>query len=104
MSMSTFIRGVRDLDGKFASMLAVKLACEEAGVEYPQEVQNYFCGQTLEPEDYFLEPENYLRREMEFVDISAAVRKDAGKAVEGWIVDLSKLPEEVKAIRFENCW
>ena len=32
MGMSTHVSGVRDLDGLFAKMAAIKKACEDAGI------------------------------------------------------------------------
>jgi len=78
-------------------MMGAKLACELAGVGYPQELHHYF-GVGVE------ESEDHLRRKMEMVDISAAVHDYGREMVEGHEVDLSKLPEGVKAIRFENSW
>jgi hypothetical protein len=94
--MSTHVTGVRDLDGQFARMIAAKLACEAAGVGYPQELRDYFgCS--------VADDESYHREEMESVDISAAIEKShPHDAADAWTVDLSKLPEEVKAIRFCN--
>jgi len=95
--MSTHIKGVRDLDGQFAAMMAAKLACDAAGVGYPQDLRDYFGVEADEEEEY-------LRREMETVDISVAVNDCGRDMVEGYEVDLSKLPEGVKAIRFENSY
>jgi len=96
MSMSSHVTGVRDLDAKFAKMMRVKLSCEEAEVDYPQDVKDYF--------KYPDESEDYLRREMEDVDITDAVSNCGGDSTDGWEVDLSKLPSDVKAIRFENSY
>ena len=100
MGMSTNVSGVRDLDGKFAKMIAAKLACEAAEVDYPEEVRKYFCT----PGASVGEDEDYLRREMESVNIKVAVTKCGREGTDGWEVDLSKLPEGVKAIRFENSY
>lgn len=98
MGMSTHVTGVRDLDGQFSKMIAVKLACESAGIDYPDDVENYFNG---EPEN----SEADLRLNMAEVDIKTAVTKDNGREMENsFVVDLSKLPEEVKAIRFTNSY
>lgn len=97
MSMSTHITGIRDLDGKFATMLAAKLTCERASVSYPQELRDYFGGEVGESEEY-------LRRKMETVDISKTICKPNRTESEIYEVDLSKLPKDVKALRFENSW
>ena len=62
MGMSTNVEGIRDLDGRFKKMMTVKLACDEADIDYPQEVEDYFNHCAGEGEDY-------LKREMECIDI-----------------------------------
>lgn len=94
MGMSSIVKGVRDLDGKFASMMKIKLACDEAEVDYPIEVREYFRF----PDG----PEDYLRREMEEVSLCDCVEQYFRDGTHGFEVDLSKVPEEVKSIRFEN--
>jgi hypothetical protein len=96
MSMSSHVTGVRDLDGKFADMINLKLACEKARIDYPPDLKAYL--------KYPAEDVDYLRREMESVDISAAVKEYTRNATDGFEVDLSKLPKECKAIRFENSY
>lgn len=96
MSMSSHVIGVRDLDGAFAKMIAAKVACEEAGIPYPQQIINYFL--------HAGESEDYLRREMESIDITVAVTQYNRKGTDGFEVDLSKLPDGVKSIRFENSY
>jgi len=97
MSMSSRIIGVRNLEGRFAKMMQVKLACEAAAVEYPDEVRDYFFEHPSESEEY-------LRSEMEEVDISGAVTRYSKAEVECYDVNLWKLSDAVKAIRFENSW
>lgn len=97
MGMSTHVKGVRDLDGKFAIMMGAKLACEKAKVGYPQSLADYFGVEVGESEDY-------LRREMETVDISGAIHNYGFDSGDGYEVKLCNLPEGVKAIRFENSW
>ncbi len=96
MSMSTYVVGVRNLDGEFAKMIRVKKACDEAGVGYPPEVKSYF--------KYPNENEEYLRQEMEEIILKDAVIKRNFEMQEIFEVDLSKLPKEVKAIRFINSY
>lgn len=103
MGMSTHIEGIRDLDGKFAQMLAIKKACDLAKTSYPAEVQEYFEAEMDEPE-YASEEE--CRRQMAEVGIDCAVREaeDARGHEESWIIDLTQLPEGVKEIRVTNSW
>ena len=97
MGMSTHVSGVRDLDGRFARMMLAKLACEGAGIGYPKEIANYFGTDADQSEDF-------LRQEMETVDVGGAVSEFSRVGTYGWQVDLSALPDGVKAIRFENSY
>ena len=56
MSMSTFVRGVREQDDQFKKMMAVVDACRAAGlIDLPRAVTNYFKGTDLDgvPLEYF---------------------------------------------------
>lgn len=96
MGMSSRIVGVRDLDGQFQKMINVKLACQEAGIPYPQQVRDYF--------KYPEESEDCLRREMEEVKIAEAVSQTCKDAQDIFEVDLTKLSPEIKAVRFINSY
>lgn len=98
MGMSTDIVGVRALDeGLFSKMIKLKHACEAANTEYPKELTEYFDG-------YHLESEDFLRNEMEQIDIDNSIDEYSEEMTNVWEVDLSLLPEEVVAIRFRNCY
>ena len=92
--MSSTIKGVRELDKAFTNMMAVKLACDKAGISYPTELLKYFGDDCAE------ESEEYLCQEMEIVDVSAAIQEHDSY----YEVELARLPEGIKAIRFENIW
>lgn len=95
MSMSHYVKGVRDLDAKFTDMIQLKLACEKAKIPYPPELKEYFDGEVGESEDY-------LRTAMEEMDLpDEAVKQLDLEYNDGYEVDISKLPKECKAIRFE---
>jgi len=94
--MSTHIVGVRNFDKKFKKMVAVKLACEKAGIGYPQEVTDYFRF----PE----ESVEYLESEMREVSIDQTITRLDEDGSEVWEVELSRLPKDVKAIRFKNSY
>ena len=97
MGMSTRVKGIRDLDGKFANMIQVKEACDAAGIDYPQAVKEYFDG-------YESEDVDYLTTEMEEVDIRDNVQEYTPESSNVWVVSLENLPEGVKAIKFENSY
>ncbi len=90
MSMSVSINGVRDLDGQFAKMAAVKEACDKAGIGYPSEINDYF--------KYPTDNVKNLSEEMSWIEIDEAVSKGGGDGYSEWIIDLSKLPKECKKI------
>lgn len=96
--MSIYIVGIKNLDNEFERMMKVKLACENANIEYPQEVVDYFKDPTHN--------EEYLRYVMQETCIRGAVssyRKKIHKgSITGFIINLSLLPEDVKSIRVEN--
>lgn len=93
MGMNIHVVGVRDLDKTFKDMMAVKLACEKANVDYPNEVDDYFSeyGDVSDPEDS-------LRREMEHTKITTKKINEEG--FNCWEVDLKSLPSDIKAVRF----
>lgn len=96
MGMNTSVYGLSDLSEEFEKMLSVKLACDKAGVTYPNELKNFF--------KYPNESETFLREQYQQVDISKAVVERGKDMVDAWEVDLSKLPKTVKFIRFENSY
>lgn len=97
MSMTTSIVGIRDLSQQFDSMIKLKLACEEAGVPYPEELKDWFGTN-------YNEPVECLRELCESVNIDCSVRVYKKECIDGFEVDLSKLPLDVKSIRFENVY
>lgn len=98
MSMSTSVRGIRDLDGKFSQMIKIKELCDGAQIGYPEELAAYF-GEHDAAED-----SEYLREMMETIDIDDVAVRFSRDGSDHCEVELSKLPSEVKAIRFTNSW
>ena len=93
MDMSSYVVGVRDLDGKFKKMMRVKRACEDAGVGYPQDLCDYL---PYEPE----ESESLFTEEMESIDLDGII-KEGGDGHRQWLeLDVDKIPDEAKKIRF----
>jgi hypothetical protein len=96
MGMNTSVYGLSDLSEEFEKMLSVKLACDKAGVTYPNELKNFF--------KYPSENETFLKEQCRKVNISNAVTESGKDSLDAWEVDLSKLPKTVKFIRFENSY
>jgi len=97
MGMSTHIKGIRDMDGKFKEMLDIKKFCDGKKVSYPKEVCEYFDGMEEESEEVIIE-------EMFEVNIekTEAVTEFSGDMQQGFIVDVSKIPKDIKEIKFYN--
>ena len=92
MGMGTHVEGFRPPDEDFNKMKAIYYACKDAHVSIPDEVNDFFEGQAPDS--------NGVR-----VDISKAAKKWTDRdSCEGIEVDVTKLPEGVKIIRFANCW
>jgi hypothetical protein len=92
MSMSTVVTAFMSPDKKWQTMKAVANACKAAGIDEPEEVENYFGGHS--PED----------RPGQEVNIKNAVRKGQNE-YENWIeVDLPLIPDKVMVLRFTNSW
>lgn len=88
MGMSTHVIGFVPPDETWQKMKAIYDACEAAGIEPPQEVEDFFDG---EPD-----PQG---QEMEIPH-----RKWEADAREGFEIDVSAIPPQVKVIRFYNSW
>lgn len=89
--MSTSVVGFRPIDEKWKQMKAVWDACESAGVDPPEEVAKFF--EYCEPDNAGVE-----------VSIRDAATKWHNSYASGYEVDITKLPEGVKIIRFFNSW
>lgn len=89
MSMSSWVVGVVLPDAEYKKMLAVWKACEKAGVEVPQRVEEYFEGEEPDGKGLTVEiPHEEYNAEMQ----------------NGFEVELSKLDPKIKKIRFVNSY
>lgn len=94
MGCSIGVEGVRDLDGRFAEMMEVKQLCDKRDMSYPKEVQEYFKG-------YLGESDEYIKKGMEAIEIPKAAQREGSNDYQDFIeIELSKLPEELKVLRF----
>lgn len=91
MSMSTDVYGIIPPDKKYARMKAIWDACSEAGIEYPEEVSEFFNWE--EPCD-----------KGTIIHLKEGVSEYSGDAEDGMDVNLSKLPDGVKILRFVNSY
>lgn len=93
MSMSTHIIGFVPPDNRWKELKKVYDACIFAGIEVPDEVLEFF--------NY--EPPDDLGIEIDLEDdkYSSEYQTDGS---EGYLVELNKLPKEIKFIRFYNSY
>lgn len=93
MSMSSHFTGFSPPDDKWRQMKAVWDACANAHIPPPKEVSEYFDYRT--PDETGVEvriPDSIVR---EFSPYDGA---------DGWEIELSKLPKNVKFLRFVNSY
>lgn len=96
MGMSTHVVGFIPPDEGWKKMKAVWDTCALAGIDPPDEVSRFF--QDMPPDDRGIEIE---RPELERL---GAAREWSDDMCQGYEVDLSKLPPEVKFLRFFNSY
>lgn len=98
----TDIYGLKYLDENFDKMFAIKVACDEAEMEYPKPLWEYF-GYS-EEDKHHLTDDDELISKVGYVNIDSAIIEEKSDYQHEWQIDLSKLPETVKFIRFENTY
>ena len=100
MSISSNIIGVRDLRQEFDKKWDALQACKKAGVLFPKQLQDYFDLDG--DDDRVLEDKSYYEGEkLTFILTGKPGVKEWGAEMEeGYEVDLTKLPKDVKKIRF----
>lgn len=92
MGMSSHVVGIRPQDQDYHRMKNAYDACKAADLDVPERVQEFFGY--LKPDDQGV-----------IVEIPRdAVSKYADDSRSGFDVDVTKLPEGVKIIRFYNSW
>ena len=103
MSISTIIVGVRDLRKEFDKMWTVAKACEKAKITFPKEVCDYFI---IDADQKELDDKSCYEQEKLTFDLKGkpGVKTWSADMEEGFEVDLTKLPKDVKKIRFYNSY
>ncbi len=94
MGMSTHIIGFRPSDDKWREMKAVWNACSKAKIKIPDKVYDFFNGE---------DPNDLAGIEVKIQD-SGAVKEYWVDGQNGFEVDITKLPKELKIIRFYNSY
>ena len=93
MGMSTNVVGFKPPDGKWKKMKAIYDACIDAGVYPPKQVEEFFGFE--KPDSAGVEVE--LKKHTCCSEYKA-------EAQSGFEIDVTKLPADVKIIRFFNGW
>lgn len=93
MGMSTFIIGFRPPDKRWKEMKKIWDSCDKANIEQPKEVDEFFDGE--EPDA------SGVKIELEGTEAVQDYDEENGS---GFQVDISKLPKDLKLIRFYNNW
>ena len=94
MSMSTYVRGFRPPDEKWKKMKKIWDSCQEAGIDVPSEVDDFFDEN--EPDEAGVEIQLGKKQGCE--------EWSDGDGREGIEIDISKLPKDVTVVRFVNSW
>lgn len=89
MGMSMHITGFRPADDRWKRMKAVYEACEAAGVDVPEDVEEFFDYQS---------PGDKPGMEVEIED-SEAVSEWHDECGSGYEIDVAKLPKDIVIIR-----
>lgn len=93
MGASRHIVGIKPPDERWKQMKAVWDACKEAGIDAPASVHRFFNNDIPDDSGVVVEMEKHH---------SASLYNGDGEG--GFEVDVSKLPADVKIIRFYNAW
>jgi len=95
MGMSTYVCGIVPADEKFHEMKSIYDMCKKTGVEVPQEVWDFFDGDTPDAAGVVVTIDEQN---------SQAVTYYQADSREGFEVDISKLDPKFKIIRFVNSY
>lgn len=99
MGMSTYVYGIKPADEDFQRMLDAWKACNSAGMSIPKELIDYF-GESAET-IYGPDSSGVL---IHLTYEADAVTEWCSEMQEGYEVDITKLPTDIKVIRFVNSY
>lgn len=89
MGMDTNVIGIKPPDKKWKAMKEIYDKCLELKILIPKEVSDYFGDEDPDPSGVLVE--------IPYEDYSA-------EDIEGIEIEVSKIPKDVKIIRFYNSW
>lgn len=93
MSMSTRVVGIREEDEEYKKMVAVAMACHQAKVDMPKEVEKYFYDTGFSTDN----PTAALKVEIPFEHRNTSCSQI-------WEVEVTSIPKGVRRIQFENAY
>lgn len=93
MSMSTHVIGFRPPDKRWKEMKEVYDTCIKAKVGIPEEVDDFFGN--MKPDESGVKIE---------IEETGAVEEWNDDYNQGFQVDITKLPKDLKYVRFYNSW
>lgn len=96
MGMSSHVIGLKPVDEKWKKMYAAYKACDDANVDPPKKVLDFFNGVSFE----------HIEQTGIEVDLEeyACCTEYSGDMKDGYEVDVKKLPKDVTIIRFYNSY
>ncbi len=94
MGMSMYVVGIKPPDAKWNKMKKIYDACQEADMDVPDAVMDYFDGEDPDDKGVLLDESR----------LGKAVSEYCVEGCSGFEVELSKLPKDVKILRFYNSW
>jgi len=93
MGMHTSVYGIKPAGKKFKEMEKIYHLCNEQGITIPDEVDDFFDGETPDSKGVVVE-----------LNTNRGVSEYHEEMQEGIEVDLSMLPKDIRIIRFVNSY
>ena len=97
MSMGSNVIGIKTPDEHWQRMRDIWDACQAAGVQVPEEVERFFNYEPPDEKGILVKlafPRHPCLREW----------SNAKKNAQGYEIDLTKLPSDIKTLRFYVSW
>jgi hypothetical protein len=95
MSVSVYVKGIRDNDEKLQEMVSVKIQCDNLKLSYPPELTEYL-GDAINRRT----PEDIIRAATE-VDLRYDLRITMGSVEQGqgMTINLADIPDDITTLR-----
>lgn len=93
MGMSSRVYGIKPADEKYKKMLEIYNLCKESKVNIPDEVVDFFDNEPPESKGVIIELKQF-----------GCLTSYNEEMVDGYEIELGKIPKDIKIIRFVNCY